>query len=127
MSLQNAPFSAGVYEASGVVNVNGQPIPYNTVCQDNLLYDEAGKAVASVFTYSYFRSDVADNSNRPVMFFFNGGPGAGSLWLHAGLFGPLRMAFNENNPEAVNVPHVPPYYIKNNDWCMLDICDLVFF
>ncbi|MCL2497972.1 MAG: hypothetical protein FWF06_05080 [Symbiobacteriaceae bacterium] len=126
MALQNAPFAAGVYESSGVVKVNGVDIPYNTISQDNLLYDEAGTAIGSVFTYSYFRSDVADTSQRPVVFFFNGGPGAGSLWLHAGLFGPLRMVF-QDNPEAVNTPHAPPYYIANNDWCLLDIADLVFF
>jgi len=125
MSLQNAPFAAGNYESSGVVTIYGKEIPYNTVCQDNLLYDENGKAIGTMFTYSYFRSDLEDVSQRPVVFFFNGGPGAGSLWLHAGLFGPLRMVF-DNNDEAVNVPHVPPYYVKNNDWCLLDIADLVF-
>ena len=124
MSLQNAVFTPSVYESSGSVTIGGQVIPYNTVCQDNVLYDEQGEAVASMFTYSYFRSDVTDTTNRPVFFFFNGGPGAGSLWLHVGLFGPKRMTFE--NPEAVNTPHIPPYFVGNNDLCMLDICDLVF-
>ena len=124
MSLQNAPFAPEVYESSGKVTIVGKEIPYHTVSQDNVLYDEQGKAIGSMFTYSYFRSDVADNTNRPVVFFFNGGPGSGSLWLHVGIFGPLRMKFE--NPDAVNTPHIAPYYVENNELCMLDICDLVF-
>lgn len=124
MSLYNEAFQAGVYEATGEVTIGGQKIPYRTVSQDNLIYDEKGNAIGSMFTYSYFRSDIENVKDRPVMFFFNGGPGAGSLWLHVGLFGPIRMYFE--NPEAVNTPAVPPYYYGNNDMCLLDICDLVF-
>lgn len=124
MSLQNAVFTPAVYESSGTVIIGGKNIPYTAVSQDNVLYDEEGQAVGSMFTYSYFRSDVTDTASRPVVFFFNGGPGSGSLWLHAGLFGPLRMKFE--NPDAVNTPHIAPYYTENNELCMLDICDLVF-
>ncbi len=124
MSLQSAKFTPSVFESSGVVTIGGKKIPYNTVCQDNVLVDETGEDVGSMFTYSYFRSDVEDVASRPVVFFFNGGPGSGSLWLHAGLFGPIRMTFN--NPDAVNVPQVAPFQTADNDLCMLDICDLVF-
>lgn len=48
-------------------------------------------AQASVFTTSYFRRDVEDVSNRPVIFAFNGGPGASSYFLHLGLLGPRRV------------------------------------
>ena len=108
----------------GLVTIGSREIPYRTVSQDNVLYDEQWKAIGSMLTYSYFRSDVADSTGRPVVFFFNGAPGSGSLWLHAGLFGPLCMQFE--NPDAVNTPHIAPYYVKHNDLCMLDICNLVF-
>jgi carboxypeptidase C (cathepsin A) len=124
MSLQDAEFKANVYESSGTIKLGNKQIPYKTVSQDNVLHDESGQAIGSMFTYSYFRTDVTDLANRPVMFFFNGGPGSGSLWLHAGLFGPLRIRFE--NPDAVNTPHIPPYIIEENKWCMIDICDLVF-
>ena len=124
MALQNAVFTPSVYESSGTVMIKGKEIPYTTVCQDNVLYDEQGQEAGSMFTYSYFRSDVSNVTSRPVMFLFNGGPGSGSIWLHAGIFGPLRMKFE--NPEAVNTPHIAPYFIENNDLCLLDICDLVF-
>ena len=124
MSLQNEVFTPSVYESTGTVTISGKEIPFKTTCQDNVLYDEQGQAAGSMFTYSYFRSDIDDVTNRPVLFLFNGGPGSGSLWLHAGLFGPLRLRFKD--PEAVNTPHNPPYYVENNELCLLDICDLVF-
>jgi len=124
MSLQLEPFVASRFEAEGTVLIGGQSIPYRAISQDNVLYDEKGEPAGSMFTYSYFRSDVEDATDRPVMFFFNGGPGSASLWLHVGLFGPLRMKFK--NPEAVNTPAIPPYYCENNELCLLDICDLVF-
>ncbi len=124
MSLQSEAFTPQTYHSKGSVLINGSEIHYTTVCQDNVLYDEQGQAAGSMFTYSYFRSDVSDLENRPVMFLFNGGPGSGSLWLHVGLFGPLRMKFE--NEEAVNTPHIGPYFVENNDLCLLDICDLVF-
>ncbi len=124
MSVQNSKFEASVFKSSGVVHIHGEKIPYDSVCQDNLMYDELGEEIASMFTYSYFRSDVKDVQSRPVMFFFNGGPGSGSIWLHAGIFGPIRMTFKDK--EAVNVPHTSPYYAVDNDLCLLDKCDLVF-
>lgn len=124
MTLQNAIFSPETYKSNGTVLIKGEEIPYTTICQDNVLYDEEGQAAGSMFTYSYFRSDVSDVEKRPVVFFFNGGPGSGSLWLHVGLFGPQRMKFE--NEDAVNTPHIAPYYVENNELCLLDICDLVF-
>ena len=124
MSLQSAIFSAETFESTGEVTINGKKIPYTTIAQDNVMYDEQGTALGSMFTYSYFRSDVTDTEKRPVIFFFNGGPGSGSLWLHVGIFGPQRMKFE--NPDAVNTPHNAPYYVENNELCLLDICDLVF-
>jgi carboxypeptidase C (cathepsin A) len=31
-----------------------------------------------------------------------------------------------DDPDAVNAPHNPPYYVENNELCMLDICARVF-
>ncbi|MCL2362204.1 MAG: hypothetical protein FWC73_10380 [Defluviitaleaceae bacterium] len=125
LALMPEVFNANSYESQGSVKLeNGKTIPFNAICQDNVFYDEAGKALGSMFTYSYFRSDVEDSSQRPVIFFFNGGPGSGSLWLHVGLFGPWRVRYDD--PEAVNTPSVPPYRVENNELCLIDIADLVF-
>jgi len=125
ITLQTEIFSAGYFEAEGSVKLaDGQKIDYKSVCQDNLFYDAEGKPIGTMFTYSYFRKGIKDPANRPVVFFFNGGPGSGSIWLHAGLFGPIRVKYD--NPEAVNTPSVPPYRVENNELCLLDIADLVF-
>lgn len=54
------------FEAQGSIVLNGQPIPYRTVCEDNFFVDEEGQPTATIFSYAYFRSDVADPSTRPV-------------------------------------------------------------
>jgi len=123
--MQPEVFSPGYFESEGSVKLlSGETVPFKSICQDNVFYDEEGKGIGTMFTYSYFRSDIKDASERPVIFFFNGGPGSGSLWLHVGLFGPWRVKYDD--PEAVNVPSLPPYRVENNELCLLDIADLVF-
>jgi len=125
LAMQPEVFTPGLFESEGSVKLlNGETIPFRSLCQDNVFYDEAGKAIGTMFTYSYFRSDVKDPESRPVIFFFNGGPGSGSLWLHVGLFGPWRVKYD--NFDAVNVSSLPPYRVENNELCLLDIADLVF-
>lgn len=41
------------------------------------VWDTDGKPIASIFYVYYGRSGVADNSIRPLVVSFNGGPGAG--------------------------------------------------
>lgn len=56
---------------------------------------------------------------RPLVFVFNGGPGAGSAWLNLGAVGPWRLPF------AGVVPSTPPRLVDNQEsW--LDFADLVF-
>lgn len=109
------------YESDHVLRVNGQEIPYHSVCEDNFFYDEEGKAVATIYSYAYFRSDVKDPSSRPVMFAYNGGPGSASLWLHLGLVGPRRVKLDDE----IHLPTVPPFELEDNPNCLLDICDIV--
>jgi len=123
--MQTEVFSAGSFEAEGSVTLaGGKTVPFKSICQDNVFYNDEEKAIGTMFTYSYFRSDIKDSSARPVIFFFNGGPGSGSLWLHVGLFGPWRVKYDD--PNAVNTPSLPPYRVENNELCLLDIADLVF-
>ena len=59
--------------------------------------------------------------NRPIVFLFNGGPGASSVWLHMGAFGPKRV--ETPNPATIIRP---PYHLVSNPDCLLDAADLVF-
>lgn len=58
---------------------------------------------------------------RPIMFCFNGGPGAASAWLHIGAAGPQRIALNDDG----TVPP-PPYHLVENAYTWLGDADLVF-
>ena len=110
------------YEANGSIQIQGKTIPYHTICEDNFFVDEENNPVASIFSYAYFRSDIENNSKRPILFIYNGGPGCASLWLHMGLFGPRIVKLDDE----LNLPTVPPFELEDNPHCLLDLCDLVF-
>lgn len=59
------------YEADGSLQIQGTTIPYHTICEDNFFVDEENNPVASIFSYAYFRSDIEDNSKRPILFIYN--------------------------------------------------------
>ncbi len=104
------------------VMIGGRKIPYTATTGMLQLLDDEGKARASIFHVSYERSDVEDLTSRPVMFAFNGGPGSSSVWLHLGGLGPKRVDL----PGDGTVPPSPPTRLIDNDFSILDVCDLVF-
>jgi carboxypeptidase C (cathepsin A) len=75
---------------------------------------------ASMFYVAYFKSD-AKGAARPVTFFYNGGPGSSTVWLHMGAFGPKRVVTADDT-------HTPaaPYNVVNNEFSLLDVTDEVF-
>ena len=122
MLLKTDVFTPSRFTAEGEIELRGKKIPYHTVCEDNVFYDDEGKALASIFSYSYFRSDVEDKKSRPVMFCFNGGPGTSSMMVHAGFLGTKRLKYGE--VDDIGLP-LPPYESVDNAQCLLDIADLV--
>ena len=56
-----------------------------------------------------------------MTFFYNGGPGSATVWLHMGAFGPRRIVTSTD-------AHTPaaPYSLVNNASSLLDATDLVF-
>jgi len=76
-------------------------------------------AEASMFYVAYFKS--GGGASRPLTFFYNGGPGSSTMWLHMGAFGPRRIvtATDVHTPAA-------PYSVVNNAYSLLDATDLVF-
>ncbi|MFC6197471.1 S10 family peptidase [Ponticaulis profundi] len=120
------PTYEGVPEPYRVVTehemeIGGERIPYQAIAGETQLYDLAGNVTASIFSFSYIRSDI-DDPNRPVLFVFNGGPGSASLWIHMGAIGPKQVILDKE----VNPSNVPPFGIKSNGDSILDIADLVF-
>src|SRR5574344_1251613 len=110
------------FVSEGSININGSNIAYNTICEDNIFYDEKGNVIASIFSFSYFKKDVENKSKRPVIFAFNGGPGSSSVMLHIGLLGPKRIKYNSNLNDANSLP---PYEVIDNPECLIDIADIV--
>ncbi|MFP5228704.1 MAG: S10 family peptidase [Acidobacteriota bacterium] len=76
---------------------------------------------ARMFYVAYFKKDTSDETHRPVMFIYNGGPGSATMWLHMGTFGPRRIVL----PDADHQEGAP-YSIVNNQYSLLDASDLVF-
>ncbi|HEX6861819.1 MAG TPA: peptidase S10 [Thermoanaerobaculia bacterium] len=103
------------------ITLDGQRIPYTATAGNLVLKDDEGKPKASVFFVAYTRDGVKDPAERPVTFSFNGGPGAASLWVHLGAFGPKRV---ERTDEGMGLP--PPGRLIDNEYSILDLTDLVF-
>ncbi len=89
----------------------------------NALDPLSGQSQASVFHIAYTRSGLSaeEQARRPLIFFYNGGPGSASIWLHLGAFGPQRLV--SRNP-ALDIP--TPYQLVDNAETLLDRADLVF-
>lgn len=103
------------------VRLNGQTIPYKATAGTIILKNEKDEPTASMFYVAYTRSDVQDVSRRPVTFFYNGGPGSSTVWLHMGAYGPKRVA----TADAAPTPPAPYQLVDNQD-SLLDVTDEVF-
>ena len=68
-------------------------IRYVVRLKDHPLFDETGEMDACMFSYSYIRRP--EDSKRPVIFAYNGGPGAASSWVHLGLLGPRKLELED--------------------------------
>jgi carboxypeptidase C (cathepsin A) len=76
--------------------------------------------VARIFYVAYFKKD-AKAEERPITFFYNGGPGSSTVWLHMGSLGPKHVVTDGDQ-------HLPaaPYKLVDNANSLLDTSDLVF-
>ncbi|MGO3208514.1 MULTISPECIES: S10 family peptidase [unclassified Brachybacterium] len=79
-----------------------------------------GAAYAELFSVSYVAQGVDGAEPRPVMFAFNGGPGASTVWLHLGLLGPRRVDSGD-----AGSPTAPPHRLLDNHETILRDADLV--
>lgn len=121
-------------QTKGSVTIGGKAIEYDAYAGTLIVHpkgwddvpqnadpDPKNKAPeASMFYVAYFRSD-SKGAPRPVTFFYNGGPGSSTVWLHMGAFGPKRVVTADDT-------HTPaaPYTVVSNEYSLLDATDLVF-
>ena len=134
------PFKPEAVTSNGSVTIGGRAMSYQAIAGtltvhprgwDDVPRDPSAKATAgeeggeanptaeaSMFYVYYSR---AGEGPRPVTFFYNGGPGSSTMWLHMGAFGPHRIVTSTD-------AHTPaaPYSLVNNAYSLLDATDLVF-
>jgi carboxypeptidase C (cathepsin A) len=118
-SLATATESAAV--TAHRISVGGTAIAY-TATAGHLTAQAplTGAAEASMFYVAYTAPGLA-GASRPVFYFYNGGPGSASVWLHLGSFAPRRLVTND---PSTAVPQ--PFELVDNAESLIDVADLVF-
>ncbi|MBZ6377592.1 peptidase S10 [Pacificimonas flava] len=94
---------------------NGTRVSYDAIVTELPVANAAGEPAAVTVSYAYVARQQPGAAQRPVLFVFNGGPGASSSPLHMKAFGPRRI--EGEGEEAILV---------NNEHSLLDVADLVF-
>ncbi|MBI1792393.1 MAG: peptidase S10, partial [Acidobacteria bacterium] len=103
------------------LKLNGRTLKYRSTTGLMALKADNGEIEASLFYVAYTLDPAPAAAERPLTFCFNGGPGAGSLWLHLGAIGPRRVRMNDDG----SLPPAP-YKLAPNEATWLDRSDLVF-
>jgi carboxypeptidase C (cathepsin A) len=100
--------------------LNGKNLKYTATTGFMPLKTESGDIEAQLF-YVAYTVEGTPSDKRPLMICFNGGPGAGSLWLHLGAIGPKRVKMLDDG----SMPPAP-YKFVDNEGTWLEKADLVF-
>ncbi|WP_235293199.1 S10 family peptidase [Portibacter lacus] len=100
--------------------INGKSIPYKATTGTQPVWDDKDQVVAGLFYTYYERTDIKDNTNRPLVISFNGGPGSASVWMHIAYTGPRILKIDDEGYP------IQPYGIKDNPFSILDVADIVF-
>jgi carboxypeptidase C (cathepsin A) len=104
-----------------MLSINGTRMPYTARAGHPVIADlYSARPMAKIF-YVAFTANVRNPSDRPVTFFYNGGPGSSSVFLLLGSFGPRRI---KTNMPFFTPPS--PYVLEDNPDSLLDHSDLVF-
>lgn len=127
MSLSSAIFSQSrkvpadtMVVTQHEITIGNQKVPYRATTGTQPVWGEDGKAIATLFYTYYERTDVKDQSSRPLVISFNGGPGSASVWMHIAYTGPVQLEIDDEGYP------VQPYGIKENPHSILDVADIVY-
>jgi carboxypeptidase C (cathepsin A) len=107
-------------EQDAQLGIDGKPEPGSQLALDEPKEPKDQPPVARMFYVAYFKKD-AKAEDRPITFFYNGGPGSSTVWLHMGSLGPKHVVTSGDE-------HLPgaPYKMVDNASSLLDVSDLVF-
>jgi carboxypeptidase C (cathepsin A) len=99
------------------IQLEGKTLTYTATVGTMPVFDREGKKSGEVVCTSY----IMEGANRPVTFALNGGPGASSVYLNFGAFGPKRVKFGDEGDSPSD-----PATLNDNPGTWLDFTDLVF-
>jgi len=99
-----------------VLKLGDTAISYVATWSSVALKNAAGEPQATISATTYVLQDVPDRTHRPVIFAFNGGPGASSSPLHFGILGPRRLGPADTKGSSSTIA---------NPQTLLDVADLV--
>jgi carboxypeptidase C (cathepsin A) len=102
------------------IHAGGKTLNYTVTTGMMPIKNPDAEVEAHMF-YMAYTLDGPKDPKRPLMISFNGGPGSSSVWLHLGIVGPKRIKMLS---DGTMTP--PPYELVENEYTMLDQCDLVF-
>jgi carboxypeptidase C (cathepsin A) len=102
------------------LGLDGKPLPDSQLAMAAPKEAKDAEPTARMFYVAYFKKG-AKAEERPVTFFYNGGPGSSTVWLHMGSLGPKHVVTDTDS-------HLPaaPYRMVDNVNSLLDVSDLVF-
>ena len=116
---------ASAVEAAAItrhqITLRGTTIDYTATTGHLTAADASTGAPKASFFYVAYTRDNQAAATRPVTFFYNGGPGSASVWLHLGSFGPKRLVTGDPSTTAPT-----PFPLVDNNETLLDTSDLVF-
>ena len=119
--IATAPIHEIARSTHHVWSAGGHALPYTATAGTLTLRDDEGKPIASMFYVAYVADHAKGDSRRPVTFFYNGGPGSSTLWLHMGSLGPVRV--HTDSPQSTRNA---PFDLEPNKYSLIDKSDLVF-
>lgn len=117
----NAPVEEREERSKGAVTVAGKRLGYTATAGTLTIRDIEGKPTASMFYTAYTLDGTKPGTKRPITYFYNGGPGSPTFWLHMGSFAPVRL--QTGSPEFIRPA---PYDFGPNPYTLLDKTDMVF-
>lgn len=99
----------------------GTSVRYRTTVAETVIEDPGPLPAADLYSFSYVAESDGHPTTRPVMFIFNGGPGASSVFLHLCSLGPRIL--RDCTPAGTSNSATP---LIDNPESPLDVADLVF-
>jgi carboxypeptidase C (cathepsin A) len=102
------------------LGMDGKPLPGSQLASTEPKEPKDASPTARMSYVAYFKKD-AKSEERPITFFYNGGPGSSTVWLHMGSLGPKHVVTGGDQHLAA-----APYRLVDNSFSLLDVSDLVF-